>query len=118
MLDSTFDALTDRDRRRLLVDLMDHNPQFVPQLTGASKELADADEVLLESQLAGSHEIADVDEDLLRMHCVHVPKLVEYGFVEWDEDDHDVTKGPQFDEIRPILELLDDRRDELPGEWP
>lgn len=118
MLDNAFDALADAHRRQLLVDLMDHNPQFVPQMTGVSKELADADEVLLANNLRRSREITDADTELLRLHHVHVPKLVEYGFVEWDEDNHDVIKGPRFDDIRPLLELLDDRRDELPGEWP
>lgn len=118
MLDSAFDALADTQRRQLLVDLLDHNPQSVPQLTGVSRELADADGVLLEDRLTSTREIVDVDEYHLRLHCIHVPKLVEYGFVEWDEDGNDVTKGPRFDEIRPLLELLDGRRDELPGEWP
>lgn len=118
MLDSAFDSLADAHRRRLLVDLLDHNPQHVPQLSGASRELADADTALLEAQLTGAREIPDADDRDLRLHCVHVPKLVEHGFVEWDQDDCDVTKGPRFDEIRPLLELLDDHRDELPGEWP
>jgi hypothetical protein len=51
------------------------------------------------------------------MRHVHLPKLVEYGFVVWDEDEHEVEKGPNFDEIRPVLELLNDHAEELPDGW-
>ncbi|WP_436927670.1 hypothetical protein [Halosimplex amylolyticum] len=51
------------------------------------------------------------------MQHVHLPKLADYRFIEWNQGTHEVTKGPKFDEIRPLLELLDDREDELPADW-
>ncbi len=51
------------------------------------------------------------------MQHVHLPKLEEYGFIEWDRDSHEVRKGPKFNEIQPLLELLVSHSDELPDDW-
>lgn len=97
--DETFDALSDVHRRRLLFDVLDHNPVDVSKLSGVPWQITEG------------------DEERVRKHHVHLPKLVDYGFVEWDPEHDVVTKGPRFDEIRPFLELLDDHRDELPDGW-
>ena len=67
--------------------------------------------------VAGSEEDEDGLQRLIEMRHTHLPKLVEYGFVEWDRDTHEVVKGPEFDEIEPLLELLDEHDDELPEGW-
>lgn len=51
------------------------------------------------------------------MQHLHLPKLADYEFIEWNKDTHEVTKGPKFDEIRPLLELLATHEDELPADW-
>jgi hypothetical protein len=91
-----FEVLADVHRRRLLFDVLDQNPVDVSELSGVPWEIDEG------------------DEDLVRKRHVHLPKLVDQGFVEWDREHAVVTKGPRFDEIRPFLELLDDHRDELP----
>lgn len=110
--DAVFDALAAAQRRQVLVGLLDHEPQHVAKLSDASREMADAHEAFLSQYLSDSRESAAVDKELLRTHFVHLPKLVEYGFAEWDRDTKVITKGPRFDEIRPFLELLDDQRDD------
>jgi len=35
--------------------------------------------------------------------------LDDYGFVTWDEETNEVSKGPRFEDIRPLLELVDDQ---------
>lgn len=45
----------------------------------------------------------------------HLPKLEDAGFIQWDRDRDVVTRGPQFDEIGPLVQLLLDHADELPG---
>lgn len=50
----------------------------------------------------------------LSMHHVHLPKLEGTGFVDTDPQRGSVTAGPRFDEIRPLLELLDSNRSQLP----
>lgn len=97
--DAHLDALGHVDRRRLLLALLHAN--------------------------AGGDLPVDVDrlangtaEDLrVSMHHVHLPKLDDYGFVDADLDRYTVTTGPRFDEIRPLLELLDGNRDRLPDDW-
>lgn len=98
--DEMLDALADVQRRSLLVALLEHNPQ-----DDAPVAIADSDEE------------GDSIERLVQMDHVHLPKLVDYGFIEWDERSHEVAKGPNFDEIRPLLELLEDHDEELPPGW-
>ena len=99
--DDALDALADVQRRKLLLSLLDHNPQDdTPVVIGDSESEIEA----LESLTAMNH--------------VHLPRLVEYGFIEWDRANNEVTKGPDFAEIRPLLELLDDHAEELPEGWP
>lgn len=97
--DDALDALADVQRRRLLLDLLDHNPDDTSTFT----DDADARDSDVEHRIAMEH--------------LHLPKLTEYGFVEWNEDSHEVSRGPNFDEISPLLELLDDHEDELPDGW-
>ncbi len=98
--DDMVDALAHVQRRKLLVALLEENPQDeTPTVVADSKEDSDA------------------VERLVSMHHVHLPKLADYGFIEWDREAHEVMKGPNFDEIRPLLELLGDHEDELPEDW-
>lgn len=98
--DDVVDVLADIQRRNLLLALLEHNPQDDTPVVAAHPERE-----------------ADAIKRLVKMRHVHLPKLVEHGFIEWNEETHEVTKGPNFDEIRPLLELLDDHRDELPSNW-
>lgn len=111
-VDELIDALAAAQRRRVLASLLGREPQHVSTLSGTARELIDAHEALLSLYLSGSYEIAAVDKELLRKRHVHLPKLAEYGFTEWDRDDNVVSRGARFDEIRPFLELLDAREEE------
>lgn len=98
--DDIMEAMAHIQRRKLLLALLEENPQDDKPVV-----VADSDS-----------ETAAIGR-LISMNHVHLPKLVEYGFIEWDQETHEVMKGPQFDEIRPLLELLDDHEDELPDDW-
>jgi predicted transcriptional regulator len=98
--DDLADVLADTQRRKLLIALLEHNPQD-DRPVGIADEGTESDSL----------------ERLVSMRHVHLPKLADYGFIDWDEDAHEVTKGPNFEEIRPMLELLDDHEDELPADW-
>lgn len=50
------------------------------------------------------------------LHHVHLPTLVDHGFVDWEEDET-ISRGPTFEQIEHLLTLLDEHRDELPDEW-
>jgi hypothetical protein len=98
--DELLDALGHVQRRKLLLALTVHNPRN------------DDPAVIDEDESAG--------EELTRlvaMQHVHLPKLERYGFIEWDQDTNQVSKGPNFDEIRPLLKIIDDHVAELPNEW-
>ncbi|MGM0718738.1 MAG: DUF7344 domain-containing protein [Halobacteriota archaeon] len=48
----------------------------------------------------------------------HLPKLVDAGYIQWDRDTGEISKGPRFNEIEPLLELIENHADELPPGWP
>jgi predicted transcriptional regulator len=98
--DEMVDALAAFQRRSLLVALVEHNPQDDTPVV-----------------IADSERESDAVERLVSMQHVHLPKLADYGFIEWNKETHEVVKGPNFDEIRPLLELLVDHEDELPADW-
>ncbi|WP_327052518.1 DUF7344 domain-containing protein [Halomicrococcus gelatinilyticus] len=93
MNDYCFKALADGRRRTLLAALLEHNPQSPgdPAVAG------------------GDTESLEYRRRQAAMHHNHLPMLDEYGFVTWDEETNEVSKGPQFEEIRPLLELVDDQ---------
>jgi hypothetical protein len=98
--EACLEALGHIERRRLLLAL----------LNGTSH----GDRPVALDQLDSDAE----DETLkLSMHHVHLPKLEASGFIDADRQQHSVTRGPRFDEIRPLLELLDDNRGQLPSGW-
>lgn len=80
--------------------LLEHNPE---------------DEANIPEDLASSDE--ELDGLLIEMTHAHLPKMEELGVIEWDQEDNVVTKGPAFDELRPLLELIDKHQDELPDGW-
>ncbi|SFB80783.1 hypothetical protein SAMN05444422_102124 [Halobiforma haloterrestris] len=123
--DDVFDALADPQRREVLLGLLRHDLQTVSELPDASRDVAEANEALLEEHLSDSRDLPGVDEALLRLHCVHLPNLADYGFIEWYRAARVVTKGPRFDELRPFLERVADHREGRPetvsalpeGQW-
>lgn len=91
MNDNGFNALAHQRRRTLLLDLLESNPQNVGVEPTGESTLTEADQQVP-----------------TEMYHVHLPKLEDYGYIERDEDAQEVVKGPQFDEIRPLLECIDD----------
>lgn len=98
--DGCLGAIGHVERRRLLLALLD----------GTS----DGDRTVAFDQLD-----SDAATESLKpsMHHVHLPKLEVSGFIDTDRQQRSVTRGPRFDEIRPLLELLDDNRGGLPDGW-
>lgn len=101
-LDEMFIAVSNIHRRRLLVRLKEQDPQ-------EAHEIHTPDDVQTGEE--------DLDRFLMKMFHLHLPKLEDRGFIRWDNEKETVAKGPRFDEIRPLLELLDNHADELPSDW-
>jgi predicted transcriptional regulator len=98
--DDIADALADAQRRELLVALVEQSPR-------------DDSPVVV----AGSENDADGVGRPVAMKHIHLPKLADYGFIDRDEETREVSRGPNFGAIRPLLELLEDHEDELPEDW-
>lgn len=96
------EILANKYRRRLLVALLEHNPQedHDPQLPD---DVDFADE--------------DLEQLMIEMTHTHLPNLVDAGFIDWDRDTNTISTGPDFNDIRPLLELIQDHGDELPEDW-
>lgn len=104
-VDAMFDALRDPIRRRVLFAVSDHGPRDRGEFT------VDA---------FASAEMGETEPDILqvRLFHSHLPRLAEEGYVEWDPDDGTIRRGPAFDEIAPLLDVLVDRADDLPPDLP
>lgn len=72
---------------------------------------------LLDEFLSDSQDITGTDKPAIRLYHIHLPKLAAAGFIEWDREANKVEKGPQFEEIRPLLELMEEHRETLPDGW-
>ena len=99
--DDILDALANPYRRQLLVALLAHNPQDDDDRDPLDVISAPDEPEVLQTEL---------------VH-VHLPKLADRGYISWNREDNTISKGPNWDEIAPLLELIDAHRDELPDGW-
>lgn len=97
-LDEAFDVLGNAHRRRLLYTLRDGR---VERLCGATRVVVDG----------GGNDYARLEVEL---HHLHLPKLDSAGYVSWDRESGTIETGPRFEEIEPLLDLLEDHADKLP----
>jgi hypothetical protein len=93
-------AFSHRPQRQLLVALSHANPQGD---TPPDSDDPETDDEALEI--------------LLDFQEYHLPELESKGFIDYDRESHSITKGDNFDEVIPLLELIDRHRDELPDNW-
>lgn len=98
--ETAFRVLANGHRRRLLLALLEHNPQA---------DVTVRDDVRFDDE--------GVEDLRVELYHQHLPMLERLGVIEWDRGTHSVSKGPNFDEIRPLLELFDRHRGELPAGW-
>ncbi|WP_416840203.1 hypothetical protein [Haloferax sp. DFSO52] len=97
-LDEAFDALRNVHRRRLLLNLRHGS---VTRLGGATRVVADG----------GTNDHEQLEVELFHLH---LPKLDSAGYVSWHRESGVIEKGPAFEDIVPLLELLENNAEELP----
>lgn len=100
LTDDLFVALSNRYRRQLLAALLKHDAQ--------------TERAVPEQR---SQREADREHVQLKMRYTHLPKLEDMGFVDWNQETGTITRGPQFDAIRPYLQAIYDNHAQLPAEW-
>jgi hypothetical protein len=98
-----FDSLAHPYRRHLLLALLERNPR--------------SDDRLDPMDLLASGTVDGLAVTTLGAIHVHLPKLADMGFVEWDRDSGVVSEGPGWEEVAPLCRLMRDHRDELPEGW-
>lgn len=94
--DEIADALGHQERRRIVVELMEHNP------------VAQREAVEKASRPSRGSEVELVHR--------HLPKLDHIGYIDWDQDSGTITKGPYWKDIKPVVQMLTDQRDQLPND--
>jgi hypothetical protein len=104
--DQALDALRSRERRRLLVALLDHNPQPTDGTVAVSEPFDSVAEVGTDP----THTQASL------VH-VHLPKLKRMGYITWDREAGQIETGPNWAEIEPLLGLLRNHPEALPDDW-
>ena len=102
-LTRTFEALGAPDRRQLLFALLEEGPQ-VDGTPGPPAHQPDGPVSV------------DADASRIDLFHVHLPKLQDLGYVDWERGTGRVGRGPNWAEVVPVLELLRDHRGELPGD--
>jgi hypothetical protein len=99
--DEVFEALANSYRRQLLFALVDETPNA-------------SDTVEPFEQLAEDTETDSAETTQIELVHVHLPKLDNHGFVDWDRETGEIDVGDAWDEIEPFLTLFQEHRDELP----
>ena len=101
-LDTMFAVLSSSSRRRILLGVSDHNPrdedEFAPDAFASEKD--------------------DLERAKTQLHHIHLPKLADNRYIEWNPDTETIRRGSNFDDIAPLLRLMADHEDELPDGWP
>lgn len=84
-IDTALEALSEAPRREVLRSLStpDGGPLAQDDLVGAAGQ----------------------DRGIELVH-VHLPKLDDEDFLEWDREAGELRPGPRFDEARPLLETI------------
>jgi hypothetical protein len=100
-LETALDALSHPYRRQLLVALLEANPQ-------------DDDDTDPMNLLDGEDESEVLETSL---YHAHLPKLEDLGFIDWDKETGQISTGPEWEHIEPLLQLIENHSDELPDDW-
>lgn len=101
MIDDIMAMLANEHRRQLLAALIEHNPQAEIQIPEG---------IQMEDE--------QLDDLQIEMYHNHLPRLENAGFIRWNKEQHVVVKGPEFEQIKPVLEMFEENADELPVDWP
>lgn len=107
--DTAFDCLESGERRAILLTLYNRISERGIYEEDDSAAVTDGGRFALD--------LTDLDTELdqVRMHHVHLPKMAAAGYIEHSPDGTSVSPGAAFNEIEPLLKVLSENSEELPG---
>ena len=103
-LDRVLKALSHRTRRRLLLALLKDTS---PPSNSGDAVANDRGPGLVLDRHEGTVDVA--------LHHNHLPKLEEFGYITWEPDSRSFSQGERWSEIKPVLQLLHEHREQLPN---
>ncbi|SIR92648.1 hypothetical protein SAMN05421858_4594 [Haladaptatus litoreus] len=92
LLNDKLSVLASSERRQLLHALTNGPASDTPTVSPTTVATEDGDR-----------------EHVIALHHIHLPRLEDHDLVTWDQKTDTVTKGPQFDEIEPLLTDLTEK---------
>lgn len=84
-IDSMMDALKSRTRRVVLMTLVGDTT---------------------ETSIATLERRINQESDRMHLHHSHLPRLADAEYITWDTDADTISKGPNFVEVEPLVQLL------------
>jgi len=108
--DTLFNLLADEDRRRILFLLCDtgsiHLPDAILPRGQARSQRQGRNRSGPPSEIGSGSGERTRRQMEMQLHHRHLPKLQRAGAIEWDRNTGTVSRGPQFEDIEPVLCLL------------
>ena len=98
--DQVFRALSSAERRQILLALLKSSPRQESELAGIVPEIDHGNTVSI------------------TLHHQHLPHLDKAGYIDTNQENTRISRGDRFEEISPVLRLLDDNPENVPGQWP
>jgi len=95
-IDQVLDVLSHRYRRAVLL-LLTH----------------DAVTTVEDVRRQGDEEIGEIE-----LIHTHLPKLETEGYIEWNQETGEIFKGPCFDTVKPLLDVMERNAEDLLQHWP
>lgn len=95
-------VISDRRRRQLLVALMEQTSRDTDEISPL--------EVTMDSE-------TESEQLQVELRHNHLPTLEKWDYIEWDRERGTISKGPRWDEIAPLLDLITSHQEKLPDGW-
>ncbi|ELY63545.1 hypothetical protein CYV19_00430 [Natronobacterium gregoryi SP2] len=97
--DDVFEAMAAEPRRQLIASLHDVPPD---------------ESVSLPESAVNPNVPVNSDQLRQELYHWHLPLLADQGFVDWDPDSLIASRGPNFDDVGTVFDVVHSTADQLP----
>lgn len=105
-----FELLAADYRRQILLTLCDSETVELPEAILTRSVSAESRPAVASDGTAATDSTVAIE-----LYHNHLPKLADAGVVEWDRDTGVVSRGPAFEHIEPLVSLLAENEECVPG---